>query len=338
MKLDKLKELVLFLVAIILSVFIIKYLKIFTYLKLILGILVPLFVGFIYAWLLNPLINKLRKGHKRNFICIALFLVIITIILLFFYLLIPTIYKEISELSDILPSFFEIIGRKINNLGLREYIDRGLAFLVDKIPLYLVNLVKGLFKYLGITLVGLILGLYISMDYEKIVKMIDELVPQKFKCIYTNLTKDVSTEVRKCVNGTLLVAFCVFVMDSILFMIVGLDASLLLGILCGITDLIPYIGPYIGGILAVCVGFTESRMLGIVTIIICVIVQSIENYILQPIVMSKSIKISPVLIIIGLLLFGNLFGIVGMILATPIIAIIKVCLEHLKLAINKCKE
>lgn len=338
MKLDKLKELVLFLVAIILSVFIIKYLKIFTYLKLILGILVPLFVGFIYAWLLNPLINKLSKGHKRNFICIALFLVIITIILLFFYLLIPTIYKEISELSDILPSFFEIIGRKINNLGLREYIDRGLAFLVDKIPLYLVNLVKGLFKYLGITLVGLILGLYISMDYEKIVKMIDELVPQKFKCIYTNLTKDVSTEVRKCVNGTLLVAFCVFVMDSILFMIVGLDASLLLGILCGITDLIPYIGPYIGGILAVCVGFTESRMLGIVTIIICVIVQSIENYILQPIVMSKSIKISPVLIIIGLLLFGNLFGIVGMILATPIIAIIKVCLEHLKLAINKCKE
>lgn len=338
MKLDKLKELVLFLVAIILSVFIIKYLKIFTYLKLILGILVPLFVGFIYAWLLNPLINKLSKGHKRNFICIALFLVIITIILLFFYLLIPTIYKEISELSDILPSFFEIIGRKINNLGLREYIDRGLAFLVDKIPLYLVNLVKGLFKYLGITLVGLILGLYISMDYEKIVKMIDELVPQKFKCIYTNLTKDVSTEVRKCVNGTLLVAFCVFVMDTILFMIVGLDASLLLGILCGITDLIPYIGPYIGGILAVCVGFTESRMLGVVTIIICVIVQSIENYILQPIVMSKSIKISPVLIIIGLLLFGNLFGIIGMILATPIIAIIKVCLEHLKLAINKCKE
>ncbi len=338
MKLEKLKEIVLFLIAIILVVFIVKYLKIIPYLKLILEILIPLFVGFIYAWLVNPLVNKLSKGYKRNFICVALFLFIIIIILLFFYLLIPTIYKEISELSDILPSFFGILVGKIKTWGLRVYLDKILAFFMDNLPLYLVSLVKGLFKYLGITLIGLILGLYISMDYEKIVTMINDIIPKKYKCVFINLTQEVSMEVRKCVNGTLLVAFCVFVMDTILFMIVGLDASLLLGILCGITDLIPYIGPYIGSILAVYVGFTESKMLGIITIIICVIVQSIENYVLQPIVMSKSIKISPVLIILGLLLFGNLFGIVGMILATPIIAIIKVCVEHLQRAIKKCKE
>ena len=71
---------------------------------------------------------------------------------------------------------------------------------------------------------------------------------------------------------------------------------------------------------------------------ICVIVQSIENYVLQPIVMSKSIKISPILIIIGLLVFGNLFGVLGMILATPILAIIKVFVEYLKKARNKCLE
>lgn len=71
---------------------------------------------------------------------------------------------------------------------------------------------------------------------------------------------------------------------------------------------------------------------------ICVIVQSIENYVLQPIVMSKSIKISPILIIIGLLVFGNLFGVLGMILATPILAIIKVFIEYLKKARNKCLE
>lgn len=338
MKLDKLKEIVLLLIAIILSAFIIKYLKIFSYLKLILGILVPLFVGFIYAWLLDPLITKLSKGHKRNFICIALFLFIVLVISLFFYLLIPTIYKEISELGEILPSFFNILQRKITDLGLSSYLDRVLNFLLDNIPLYLVNIVKVLFKYLGVTLVGLILGLYMSMDYEVIIEGINKIVPSKYQCVFTNLTKDVSTEVRKCVNGTLFIAFWVFVMDTILFMIVGLDASLLLGILCGITDLIPYIGPYIGGILAVCVGFTESKMMGIVTIVICVLVQSIENYVLQPIVMSKKMKIRPIIILIGLLLFGNLFGIMGMILATPIIAIIKVSLEHLKLAINKCKE
>lgn len=338
MKLEKLKELVLVLIAIILFVFIIKYLKILTYFGIILNILVPLFVGFIYAWLFNPLIKKLSKNHKRGFICISLFLCIIALLFIFFYLLIPTFYKEISELMSVLPSFFDFIEAKINNLGLMIYLDKILAFLLDKIPLYLVNFIKDLFKYLGITLVGLVLGLYISMDYEKIVNFIYSIVPKKIECVFTNLTKDVSNEVRKCVNGTLLVAFCVFLMDSILFFIVGLDAAFILGVLCGITDLIPYVGPYIGGILAVCVGFTESKLVGVVTIIICVVVQCIENYILQPIIMSKSIKISPVLIIIGLLVFGNLFGIVGMILATPIVAIIKVILEYLKITVDKCRE
>ena len=223
-------------------------------------------------------------------------------------------------------------------MGFKDCLDNILTFLVNNVPLYLVNFVKSLFKYLGVIGIGLILGLYISIDYEKIVKKIYDIVPKKHKCVVINLSQEVSEEVRKCVNGTLFVAFCVFVMDSLCFWLIGLDAPLLFGALCGLTDLIPYIGPYIGGIAAVCVGFTESKLVGILTIILCVVVQSIENYVLQPIVMSKSIKISPVLIIIGLLVFGNLFGVVGMILATPCVAIIKVIAEHISGVLEKCKE
>ena len=338
MKLDKLKELVLILISIILIIFIINYLKIIKYLGLILTILIPVFIGFIYAWLFNPLIKKLSKKHQRNFICISLFLFIIFIIILFFYILIPILYKEISELISILPPMFNKLNNKINNLGLKDILDKSYIFLTDNLPLFLVNSFKSLFKYFGLTIIGLILGLYISMDYEKIINNIYNIIPSKIKCIFETLTKEASEEVRKCVNGTLFVAFCVFLMDSLLFFIFHLDAFLLLGILCGLTDLIPYIGPYIGGLAASIVGFTESTTLGIITLICCVIVQSIENYILQPLVMSKSIKISPILIIIGLLLFGNLFGIIGMILSTPIIAMLKVLIIHLKRAITKCQE
>ena len=338
MKTDKLKEFVLLLIAIILVIFIVKYLNLLNYIGLIFSILIPVFVGFIYAWIFNPLIKKLSAKHKRNFICIALFLLIIIIIFLFFSLLIPIFYKEIGELSDILPPMFKMVASKVDNWGLKNFLDKLLLFFTDNVPLYLVNGFKVLFKYLGITLVGLILGLYMSMDYEKIVKFIYEMVPKKWQCIFINLTQEVSEETRKCVNGTLFVAFCVLVLDSLCFSLIGLDASLLLGVLCGITDLVPYVGPYIGGAVAVIVGFTESKWLGIITLIICVVVQSIENYILQPIVMSRSIKISPVLIIIGLLVFGNFFGIAGMILATPIVAMIKVVVSHIKSAIDKCKE
>lgn len=334
----KLKEIVLFLLAIILIVFIVRYTKILSFVKKILIILIPVFIGFVYAWLLNPLIKKLDKKNKRGIISVLVFLGVILIVGVFLYFLIPVFYQEIAELIEILPELFGKIEDKINNMGFKDCLDNILTFLVNNVPLYLVNFVKSLFKYLGVIGIGLILGLYISIDYEKIVKKIYDIVPKKHKCVVINLSQEVSEEVRKCVNGTLFVAFCVFVMDSLCFWLIGLDAPLLFGALCGLTDLIPYIGPYIGGIAAVCVGFTESKLVGILTIILCVVVQSIENYVLQPIVMSKSIKISPVLIIIGLLVFGNLFGVVGMILATPCVAIIKVIAEHISGVLEKCKE
>lgn len=335
---NRLKKLVLFLVAIILIIFIINYLKLVNFAVRILAVLAPLFIGFIYAWLFNPLINKFSKKYNRGLVSVILFFIFIVLLGLLLYLLIPIFYKEVAEVADLLPVLFENIENKVNNMGLKDYLDKLLVFLVDNVPIYLINFVKGLFKYIGVIGIGLILGLYISMEYDKIVLNIQKLVPNKFKCFFINLTQEVSEEVRKCVNGTLFVAFCVFLLDSLGFFIVKLDAPLLFGALCGITDLIPYIGPYIGGIVAVVVGFTESRILGIIIIIICVAVQSIENYILQPIVMSKSIKISPVLIIMGLLIFGNLFGVVGMILATPFVAIIKVIIEHISSVLKKCKE
>lgn len=337
-KINKLKEVVLVLISVILIIFIIKLLNIFKICGVLFRILTPVFVGFIYAWLLNPLINYLSIKHKRNFICIFIFLSIILLISLFFYYLIPIVYKEINELVDLFPSFSSLINDKFNQFKLSSSLDRLYDFLNSNVPVYLVNGVKGLIKYLGVIIVGLILGLYMSIEYDKMVEAIRKMIPKKYKCVFINLTQEISFSVRKCVNGTLLVAFMVFVGDTICFSILKLDAPLLLGLLCGITDLIPYVGPYIGGAVAVIVGFTESRMLGILTIIVCVLVQSIENYVLQPLVMSKSIKISPIFIIIGLLVFGNLFGIVGMIMATPIVAIIKVVSEHIDGVVKKCKN
>ena len=338
MKIDKLKELVLILISIILIIFLVKYLNIFRYIGIILSILVPLFIGFIYSWIFNPLINKLSKKFNRNIVCILLFLIIVLLFSLFIYFLVPMFYREILEFVELLPKYFNKVEVKIEAIGLKDYLDKMISFIVNNVPTYLISLVSSLFKYIGIVIIGLILGLYISMDYEKIVKTLYNLIPKKFKCVVINLSLEVSSAVRKCVNGTLMISLFVLVLDTLCFFIIGLDSSLLLGIICGITDLIPYVGPYIGGIVAVLVGFTESRILGILSLIVVFIVQSIENYILQPVVMSKSIKISPVLVIVGLLLFGNLFGILGMILATPILAMLKVIFMHIKPVIKKCSK
>ena len=121
-----------------------------------------------------------------------------------------------------------------------------------------------------------------------------------------------------------MLASLVFVLSSLGFVISGLKAPLLFGLFCGLTDVIPYLGPYIGGAPAVIVGFSQSTITGIITLVAVVIIQFIEGNFLQPLIMSKQLKLHPVTIMLGLLVFGYFFGVIGMVLATPIMATIKV--------------
>ena len=115
----------------------------------------------------------------------------------------------------------------------------------------------------------------------------------------------------------------VFLVSFISFQISGLRGALFLALWNAITNIIPYVGPYIGGMPIVMFAFVTDYKLGIIILIIVLLIQLIESYILHPIVMSKTMKLHPVTIIIGLLVFGHFFGIVGMLIATPATAVIK---------------
>ena len=93
-------------------------------------------------------------------------------------------------------------------------------------------------------------------------------------------------------------------------------------------NVIPYAGPYIGGAPAVIVGFSQGTGIGIAVLVAIVLIQSIEGNVLQTLIISKTTKLNPVTIIIGLLLFGHFFGIVGMLLSTPIIGVLKVVVKY----------
>ena len=106
--------------------------------------------------------------------------------------------------------------------------------------------------------------------------------------------------------------FLVFITQSIGLTIAGLEAPILFALFCAVTDIIPYFGPYIGGIPAVLVGFSMSPMTGICVLVAIIIAQFLESNFLQPLVMGKTMKLHPVTIMIGLLIFGHFFGILGM--------------------------
>ncbi len=313
-----------------------------------LSVLAPFFIGFIIAWLLNPLVTKLEnKKIPRALGTIIVYAVFLLAVILFIRFLIPTIYTQIEVLISNLPAIFKEIENFINNLFNRLNGFNGFDFNATKesilstltnsvnsfftsLPTFLVNFVGTLFSSVITITFGLVIGIYILMDFNSINGHLLKLVPKKNRFELSLLITNISTEVRKSVNGTFLVALMVFVCDSFGFWIIGLQAPLLFGLVCGITDLIPYIGPYIGGIIAAIIGFSQSPIIGIMTVIVAFIVQMLENNILQPIIMSKTTKLHPVTIIVGLLIFEHFFGIIGMILATPCIALAKVVWKFFK--------
>ena len=322
----------------------------------ILSVLAPFFIGFVLAWLMNPIVTRMEKKKiPRALGTLIVYAVFLLVILLFIRFLIPLIYEQLQVLIGNLPSIFRELESFINGIfskfgniqgvdidgiknSILNTITDSLNGFMTSAPSFIMNFAGGLFSSIVTICFGLVIGIYMLIDFDSINGHLLQLLPKKNRFEASLLITNISTEVRKSVNGTLLVATMVFICDSIGFWIVGLQAPLLFGLLCGITDIIPYVGPYIGGAVAVIIGFAQSPLTGFLTLIVAIIVQLIENNILQPIIMSKTMKLHPVTIIVGLLIFEHFFGIIGMILATPCIALGKVVWKFFKEKYNLFRD
>lgn len=327
---------------IFIATLLIKEWGILKFVMTILKVATPFFIGFVIAWLFNPLVVKLEnRGWNRAVASMVIFLVFILIIFAFFSMLIPTIYTQLNDLIASLPGIFNSLKNWItnflNNFNSSDMVDvtsieanifKSMEDLgtniTTNLPSMIMNIVGVVFSGLGTMAISLVVGLYLLFDFNNATDHLLKYIPKTHKYEIETLINQIGEELRKCVRGTLTIACMVFVCDSLGFALAGLKAPILFGLLCGITDLIPYIGPYIGGAAAVIVGFSQNPMTGIIVLSVAVIVQLIENYVLQPVVMSKTVELHPVTIIIGLLIFGHFFGIIGMILAMPIMSLIKV--------------
>ena len=342
----KLSFIILIIGIILAGTVLLKELGVFKFLGSVLNVLAPLFIGFIVAWLFAPLVDKMtKKGMSRILASMIVYVIFIAFLIVFFRIFIPIIYNELNELIKTLPSITEKITDFINSTfdkidsdafnieaiktNILDAITNYGTSISSNLPTTIVSIMSNLVSGLGTIFFGLIIGLYMLFDFDNVTNLLLKVIPVKHQVEVASLVEKIGSEVRKCVNGTLLVACMVFVCDTIGFSIIGLKSALLFGLFCGITDLIPYIGPYLGTAVATVVGLTQSPLIGLGVFIIACVVQLIESYVLQPIVMSKATNLHPVVIICGLLIFGHFFGIVGMVLASPIMSVIKVIFEFI---------
>lgn len=346
------KILIMFLIVagIYAGIIVLKEIKVLSFLFSVLKIISPLFIGLIIAWLLDPIVTYLnKKGLKRIFGSLICYVVMFLLIILILGSLIPVLYDQINDFVTLtLPSMFETTKNLINDffnnfkniegfdvMSMKNEVFKKLEVhttsLTSSLPAILVNIVKNLFSFIGVLAVGLVIGFFILLNMDETVKNIYMLFPVKYRTEAKNLFTALNRPLKRFVNGALLDCSLIFIVNAIGFSIIGLKAPLLFALFCGITNVIPYVGPYIGGAPAVIVGLTQNTTTGIVVLIFIAIVQCLEGNLLQPIIMSKTTKLSPIVIILGLLVFGHFFGIWGMVLSTPILGAIKELINYFDL-------
>ena len=315
-------------------------------------ILSPLFIGIILAWLFDPAVTRLqKKGVNRVLGSIFVYVLFIFGVFLLGKLMIPSISSQLQDLGKSVPNFINFLKDNLdgffgylNDLGdfdftsVEEGIYGSINTFAENMTVALPEKFMGFMSVLisgGVNLVlGLFVGLYMLFDFDSIKKHIHSYIPKNIEKDTTKLFTRLNNNLKSYVKGTLLIMLILFTCQSLAFTIAGLKAPLVFGLFCAVTDIIPYIGPYIGGIPAIVVGFSIDPTVGLFTLIAVVICQALENYFLQPIVMGKTMKLHPVTIMIGLLIFNHFFGILGMVLATPILALIKVIYVFIKKKFN----
>lgn len=299
-------------------------------------LLLPFLIGFTFAFILLPVVNFLVK-HKFNrklavFIVVVVFLGIISFGL---YLLFPMLIEELYLIIQKIPDYINFMENKIN------YLENKLDFLpIEFIPSYdhleevvinyLMNLLNSVFdiikngmSYIITFLMSIVLMIYFLIDFNKIIEWI-KLKSDSFKKIkLKEYLIDIKDTMQAYFKGVILVSSILILLSFILFTIFDIDYAFLLAIVIGITDIIPYIGPYIGGGLAVIVALTTSLEKAIIVLIIIVILQGLESWLITPKIQSKSIKVHPILVLLSLIFFGSIWGVIGMIVAVPLLAIIQ---------------
>lgn len=308
-------------------------------------VLSPLFIGVLIAWLFNPTVSKLQdRGIKRGWGTLLVYFVFIGIIVIMLWIIIPQLTTQITEFSSTIPDIFDSISAWINDffnkiagsvdintfkLELFQKIEEFGKDLASGLPETVFNITKSFFAGAGSFIVGLIIGFYLLVSFNDLEDSLLDLVPLKLQMKYKGLTKQINKSLRKYVQGALIDCSLVALISTIGLWAVGLKAPLLFGVLCGITNIIPYAGPYIGGIPVVIVGLSQSPLIGILALVVIVLIQFVEGNFLQPMIMSKITKLHPVTIMLGLLIFGHFLGIIGMIISTPIISVLKVIINYL---------
>lgn len=314
-------------------------------------ILMPFIVGALFAYLGDPLVDRLEKTRlSRTLSVVIVFGTMIMSGLILLLFILPQLERQITGLVVRLPQFISwiqenMLPRLIVILGL-EPGSLDLAVVKDAFA----NNIKDISGIMGRLLVKLtqsgqsliiwfayltlipVVTFYLLRDWDILVGKVNDLIPRPYEKLVSKLAKQCDEVLAEFLRGQLLVMLAQAVLYSVGLWIVGLEFSLLIGMLAGLVSFVPYLGFIVGIGVAGIAGFMQFH--DIIHLVYILILfgfgQVIEGMILSPLLVGDRIGLHPVAVIFAVMAGGQLFGIVGVLVALPVAAVIVVLLRHVQ--------
>ncbi|MFD1705316.1 AI-2E family transporter [Siminovitchia sediminis] len=308
-------------------------------------LLPPIIVSGVLYYLLRPLVNRLEKKMPRTLAIILVFLGIAGLMTAIVFIVGPELQRQYNHFVENLPSYITSVQQWVLSIMEKDWFQNFQeSNYVENITAYIENNAKNMLENAGATAanaIGMIANtvmvlvlvpfvlFFMLKDGEQAPKFLYKILPRRHKEEAEDILDDMDGALSAYIQGQMIVSFCVGLTTYIGYLIIGLDYSLVLGLIAMVTNVIPFIGPWFGAFPAVIVGLLDSPLQALLVVVVVVIAQQIDSNITSPLVMGKKLNVHPLTIIFVLLVAGKFGGLFGMIFAVPVYALLKVIVSHM---------
>ncbi|HEX9664916.1 MAG TPA: AI-2E family transporter [Patescibacteria group bacterium] len=317
----------------ILKVILILFLLWFVY--VVRDILAVLFVAILLTSLLEPFVTWLQQKMKfpRSISVILIYVVVIGLVSLSLVLIIPPIVHQLTNLIKVFPAFFSehnFISDYFGRAEIFEGLKTGLSSLessLGRTATGVYSTVSSIFGGIISLILVLVITFYMTIEEDATRRVLKSVTPDKYLPYVTQLTNRIQNKLGLWLKGQLILSLILGIISYIGLKILGIEYALILAVLAGLAEFVPFLGPIIAGIPAVILAFFQEPIKAVFVIILYIIIQQVENHILVPKVMQKTVGLNPIIVIVALLVGAKLAGVLGALLAVPVATAIGVFIK-----------
>ncbi|MHC5373338.1 AI-2E family transporter [Enterococcus sp. LJL120] len=317
------------------------------FLTMLSAIFLPLLVsGFLY-YMLDPLVSKMAaKGLPRIFGAIICLAVLILLLVLGVMNIIPQLAHQAVQLSQSLPTYLQETGRwlesiarhpDLQGLDLTNELQSANLTLSNLLNVVLVNVTNSLttiFSFLMQFFVILFtvpfILLFMFKDGDKFSGALGKFFPASIRSELQETVREMNDTLSAYISSTMIDAVIIGVMSFVAMTLLNQPYALLLAVVCGVTNIIPYLGPFIGAVPAVIVGLFISPWQALYIGLSILVIQQLDGNVIKPLLFGKNLNIHPLTIILVLIAAGSVAGVVGMLICIPVYAVIKTLVLNIR--------